>query len=100
MSICLIFTFILDLIYKPKEVNFGNFILAYTLSICRLSFVSFIDVTERYLVEFNFINMFKILSTEGLFGIILCIIYSLITKNNPFIKMSKFYKELDDVSLF
>ena len=26
MSICLIFTFILDLIYKSKGVNFGNFI--------------------------------------------------------------------------
>ena len=100
MSICLAFTFILDLIYKSKGVNFGNFILAYALSICRLSFVSFIDVIERYLVEYNFINMFKILSTEGLFGIILCIIYSVFTKSNPIIKMNKFYKELDVVKSF
>ena len=95
MSSCSVIILILELIYKSKGNNIGNFILAFILVICRLAFVSLCDVTERYLVEFNFVNMFKILSAEGFFGIILCIIFSLITKKNPLNEINKVYKELD-----
>ena len=78
MSICLFIILILDIIYLSRGTDAGKFILAYPLVFIRLSFVSFIDVIERYLVEYNNINKFKILSTEGIFGVILCIIFALV----------------------
>jgi len=95
MSVCSFIILVLDFIYKPKGNNFLNFILAYILVFLELIFVSFVDVTERYLVEYNFINKFIILSAEGFFGIILCVIYSIITKNNVIKDMHKTYEELN-----
>ena len=95
MGSCSVIILILELIYKSKGKNIGNFILAFILVICRLAFVSCVDITERYLVEYNFINMFLMLSIEGFFGIILCIIFSLITKNNIFNTIDNVYKKLD-----
>ena len=95
MSICSAIILILELIYKSKGNNFGKLFLTFILVFCRLSFVSFIDVTERYIVEYDFFDKFKILTVEGLFGIILCIIYSLISKKNPLEELSKVYKKLD-----
>ena len=100
MSICSFIILILDFIYKPKGNNFGNFIIAYILVFLELIFISFVDVTEKYLVEYNFINKFKILSAEGFFGIILCIIYSIITKNNVIKDMMETYEELNKVKKF
>ena len=95
MSICSVIILILELIYKSKGNQFDKLFLAFILVFCRLTFVSFIDVTERYIVEYNFINKFQILSAEGFFGIILSIIYSIVIKKNPFKEMNKVYKKLD-----
>ena len=84
MSICLFIILILDIIFLSRGADAGKFILAFLLVFVRLSFVSFIDVIERYLVESNNMNKFKILSTEGIIGILLCIIFALIEKKNPF----------------
>ena len=95
MSICSAIILIIELIYKSRENNFGKLILAYMLVFCELIFVSFIDVTEKFLVEYRYLNIYKVLSSEGFFGIILCIIYLLINKINPFEEMNNVYKELD-----
>ena len=95
MGICSFIIFIIELLYKSKGTNYSNFLIAYILAICELSFVSFTDVTEKYLVDYNNMNKFKILSVEGFFGIILCIIYSFIMNENPFDEVNKVYKELD-----
>ena len=95
MSICSFVIFIFELIYKLKGNNFGNFILVYLLVVCRLIFISFIDVTEKYLIEYNFMNQFDVLSFEGLFGVILCFIYSFVTSSNPFNSISKVYSGLE-----
>ena len=70
MGSCSLIIFIIELIYKMKGTDFGNFILAHILVLCRLAFVSLIDVSEKYLVEYNFIDKFRVLSIEGFFGII------------------------------
>ena len=75
MSICSLIVLIFDLIYLSKGASAGYFILAFLLVFVKLAFVGFIDVTERYLVEYNNLNKFTILSAEGFFGIILCIIF-------------------------
>jgi hypothetical protein len=61
----------------------------------QISFCSLIDVTEKYLVEYNFIDKFRVLSTEGFFGIIFCLIYSFIISKNPIIEIDKAYQKLD-----
>lgn len=94
MGFCSFIIFIIELIYKSKGVNFGNFISAYLLVICRLIFVSYIDVVEKYLVETNHLSMYKILGLEGCFGFFLCFIYALVMGKNPFLEIDKVYKGL------
>ena len=95
MGSCSFIIFIIELIYKMKGTDFGNFILAHILVLCRLAFVSLIDVSEKYLVEYNFIDKFRVLSTEGFFGIIFCLIYSFIISKNPIVEIDKVYQVLD-----
>ena len=52
MGICSIIIIIFEHIYKPKEINFGIFLLSYLLIICHYILISFMDVTEKYLVNF------------------------------------------------
>ena len=95
MGSCSLIIFIIELIYKMKGTDFGNFILAHILVLCRLAFVSLIDVSEKYLVEYNFIDKFRVLSTEGFFGIIFNLIYSFIISKNPIVEIDKAYQVLD-----
>ena len=95
MGICSIIIFILELIYKSKDTEFGNFILALLLFNLVSVLISFIDVIEKYLVEYNYYNKFKVLSLEGFFGFFLTLIYSFIIKQNPIDTIRNFYKELD-----
>ena len=83
MGICCFIIIVFELIFKYKGVNFGNFILAYLLVICRLIFIGYTDTIEKYLVEYNFVNMFLVLAGEGIFGVILCIICAVVIKKNP-----------------
>ena len=95
MGACSFVIFIIELICKLRGINFGNFLLAYILVVFRLIIISFNDVSERYLVENNFLNKFTILSYEGLFGIILCIIFSIITEENPLYIVNKSFNNYD-----
>ena len=95
MGICSFIIFIIELIYKSIGKDFSRFILVYFLKFSRLIFVSFTDVTEKYLVEYNFADKFKVIGTEGFFGIILCLIYSLIINKNPINQINENYKEFD-----
>ena len=45
-------------------------------------FYSFIDIVEKYLLEYDFINPFQMLMFEGLFGFAMTLVFSFI--NNPF----------------
>ena len=54
-------------------------------------FTAFKDVIEKYLIEVDYINPFKLLMIEGLFGCILTYCYSF--KEEPFSKIKKIYDE-------
>ena len=95
MSICSFIIFIIELIYKARGTNFTNFIFAFLLVLCKLSFVSFSDVVERYLVQYDSFDKFKVLCYEGFFGFILCLIYCFIIPKNPFTEIDKVYKNLN-----
>ena len=100
MSTCSFITFIFELIYKIEGNNLVNFILAFILVFCRLMFVSFIDIIEKYLCEYNSVDKFMVLSSEGFIGIILCIIYSLTYNKNPINEINNAYKDLDSGKSF
>ena len=54
-----------------------------------------LDSTEKYLLEYNYLNPFKTLMIEGLFGIIFSSIYSIIEK--PFKEIKEYYEEKDSI---
>ena len=94
MGICSIIIIIFELIYKPKEINFGIFLLSYLLIICHYILISFMDVTEKYLVDYDYLNPLLILMLEGLFGLALLLLYIFIY-DNPFIEMIDIYNKID-----
>lgn len=73
---------ILEIIFKIKGKVLSKLINAYLLVICHLVFVTFTDVIEKYLIEYDFIDAFILLASEGAFEIVLCSIYSCV--ENPF----------------
>ena len=93
MGVCFAIIIILEFIYRPKETQFGNFFVSYLLVICHFILISFNDVTERYLFDFDFLNPLLILMTEGIFGILISSLYSLY--KNPFKEIKYEYYNLD-----
>lgn len=73
---------ILEIIFKIKGKVLSKLVIAYLLVICHLVFVTFTDVIEKYLIEYDFIDAFILLASEGAFEIVLCSIYSCV--ENPF----------------
>ena len=89
--VCLIIIIILEILFNIiyHTIN-GNIFLIILLIIISLFFIGFQDNIEKYLLEFDFINPFKMLLIEGIFGIILTIIYSFI--ENPIDNIIQFYQ--------
>ena len=54
-------------------------------------FNSLLDSVEKYILEYDFVDPFKALMFEGLFGIILSIIYLFIIGKNPFEEIKENY---------
>ena len=82
--ICLIIIMIFD--YYFNNLNKGDDEDSYEdiLSLFSIDnvFVSFIEVTEKYLLEYDYINPFQIIMFEGFFGVILTSIISLFNITN------------------
>ena len=91
LSLCFIITLILELFYKPEDTPFDKFLFAHFLECCYLLNVTFTDCTERYLVDFDFINPFIIIMFEGIFEFIMAILYSI--NINPLNEITKIYEE-------
>ena len=68
MGVCLVLLLIVELVYQTKVASFGNLFFAYLLTIISLVFITFTDIIEKYLTEFNFINPFIILMAESIIG--------------------------------
>ena len=77
LSVCVVLTIIVEIIYKPENVNLANFLLTHFLICCYLIFLSFTDCIERYLVDRNFLNPFKIIMTEGMIEFTMAIFFSI-----------------------
>ena len=54
-------------------------------------FNSFIELIDKYLLEFDYVNPFQILMLEGAFGLLFCLIYSF--NENPLKELKTFKKE-------
>jgi len=70
--IILVFELIIEILYNNK--NIINYIYVLFLVFINHFFTSFKDVIEKYLLEFNFLNAFKLLMIEGIFGCLITFI--------------------------
>ena len=82
MGISLSLIAALEFIYKSEDIYLGNFIIAYLLIFSHFIFISFTDVIEKYLYDYDFLNPLLILMNEGIFGFITTLLYSIY--QNPF----------------
>ena len=69
------------LFLKHNSGNALNLTLSHFLIILQEFFFTMMDVIDKYLMEYNFINPFQLLLFEGFFGLILSLLYSF--KENP-----------------
>ena len=74
ISFFLIILLIVELIIS---INIFNKIIALIICFMSCLFRSFLDVTEKYLFDFEFVNIFKMIIHEGLIGLFFYIIYFL-----------------------
>ena len=91
MILCFFLSLITDISFKPGNISFKRFIFARFLVCYSLMGVSFCDCTEKYLVDVNFINPFKILMLEGTFEFIAASLMSI--GQDPFGDITKLYEE-------
>ena len=81
--ICLIIIVVLEFLFT--EINIEPLMIIFSIHF----FNSLLDSIEKYLIEFNYLNPFKTLMMEGLFGVIITSIYSF--RENPFREAKEFY---------
>ena len=78
-----------------KEENGNSFLRFLIFLIIYYVFYGFLDIIEKYLLEVDNINAFKMLMLEGIFGLILTIIYSFL--ENPFEETKIVYDRKDKI---
>ena len=89
--ICLITVIIFEYFYKRKA---NDFFIALILIFIYYFFDSFFDITEKHVLEYDFLNPFKLMFIEGIFGFILTCFYTII--EDPFDGIKKIYNEKRD----
>ena len=78
---------------NDKSFDYGIFAFNIIFTILSQLFFSFIDIIEKYLLEYDFVNPFQMLMVEGIYGIILTIISFFIWTNPIEIKkLNKIYE--------
>ena len=90
LSICFCLTLIIEIIYKPEKELISKFLFAYFLLCFYFICISFTDCIERYLVDYNFLNPFKVLMLEGIIECIISIFYSI--NKDPFNEFILYYE--------
>ena len=97
ISLFLVFLIIIELIIASNK---KNKILSMLIVIMSCLSRAFLDVTEKYLFDYNYINILSMLIYEGLIGIFLFIIFFIVNKSyqtegrNILIDMSHFNWQL------
>ena len=82
VSVCLIELYVIE--------DFRDLLKVLLLNVIRYIFSSILEVTEKYLFEYESLNPLFVLMIEGIFGIILTSIFSL-TIENPFTHIKEKY---------
>ena len=93
IGFCLIILIISEFIFQEINIflSYGQFFI-YLFLIIIIHFISaLLDSIEKYLFEFNNLNIFFVLMLEGIIGFILSFIYSLF--QSPFDDIIQFIKE-------
>ena len=91
-GICSIIIISLEFHFREQNIPIGNFSISYTLVFCHFIFISFTDITERYLADYDYLNPAQILTTEGIFGFIMTLFFGIY--QDPFREIKKIYKEV------
>ena len=89
ISICLFFTFLLDILFNIHVLSIGSLLLAYFIVCYYMTGFSFANCIEKYLADVNFMNPFKILACEGAFEVVMAILFSIGKK--PFKELIELY---------
>ena len=92
LSIIFLITYSLEFVYKPDKVNLSNYIVSYVLLFFHFLFRSFTDVTEKYLGDYDYMNPFQIITTEGIISFVFITIYSFF--DNPFKEVGDIYTNI------
>ena len=82
MSICLCIWTVIQITYYYNDILLFKYLIGILATWLYFIVYSFNNCVEKYLVDTNFLNPFKILAIEGIFGTILSILASL--GQNPF----------------
>ena len=93
IGICFIIIIISEFFFQDINIflTYGEFGFTFLLIIVGHFFNSILDSGEKYVVEYNFIDYFLVLSLEGFFGILITIGYSFIYSS--FNQLTKIYSE-------
>ena len=99
ISICLIIIILFEYyVINKNEENLLLFTFILCLILLDCFFISLKDIITKYLLEYNYINIFKLVMLEGLVGFIISTIYSLILhfiiKQNIFEEILEFNKKI------
>ena len=78
---------------KVKNHSLLDILKVIFLMIIDHIFNASLDVIEKYLLEYDFMNPYLILMMEGLFGFILSLIFTFTFDVKPFKKINNIYKE-------
>jgi len=99
-SICLALTIITEFIYQDINIflSYGKFLLMFLFLFFIQLFNSLLDLVDKYLFEYNYVNPFQSLMLEGLFGLLYSLIYCIY--NNPFPDMYNYYYNNNDSENF
>lgn len=93
MGICLSIILVLEFVYMPNDINLVKYIISFILIFFHFIFMSFTDIIERYLYDYDYLNPLLIIMTEGIFGFISTSFYSIY--QNPFTEIKVVYHNLE-----
>ena len=97
ITIIIILTCLIIIIGTEILAYSSNHDICYILIVLLLMLIdhifnSFLDVIEKYLLEYDFLNPFKIIMVRGIMGLILSFFFT-ISQDNPFKNLKAIYNE-------
>ena len=95
IGICLIIVFVTEIIVFLKR--FENFRIFYFITIILISSIcrAFLDTTEKYLMEYNYIDPFKLLRNEGFIDIIFVSFFYFFKEPRNELKKLKYFNRIE-----